>query len=360
MSHPLQRSTHEALCMLLILASSIKSAQLFAHLWLPDSMEAPIPASSLIHSATLVSAGVYLLLRFQFILIDSLSMMFIGLLGSLTAAYGSIVSSSQTDAKKLLAYSTISHCGFLFVTIYLLNIELTLLYLYLHGFFKALTFFCVGNLVKVAKGHQDTRKMGQFTNLLPIESIVLVICCLNLGGLPFTVGFYYKHFFQVLLTQSTLFSAISPLLLIAMLLGIIYSYRLISYSLFDIKKSNESVYLQLSSKYTLSSEYTNSAKYSILAILTLFMISLIYFYEFFNFYSSLHSTKLFSQQLINNELFFVNINSKLSVGFIVIFCKLFTVVILMLCVYATRTEFTSLTKKHFSLYMLLFILFFCL
>jgi NADH:ubiquinone oxidoreductase subunit 5 (subunit L)/multisubunit Na+/H+ antiporter MnhA subunit len=323
-------------------------------------MEAPIPASALIHSATLVSAGVYLLLRFQFMLVDSFSILFVGLLGSLTAVYGSIVSSSQTDAKKLLAYSTISHCGFLFVTVYLLNVELTLLYLYLHGFFKALTFFCIGNLVKVARGHQDTRKMGQFANLLPIESVILVVCCLNLGGLPFTVGFYYKHFFQVLLTQSVLFSVISSLLLIAMLLGIVYSYRLVNYSLFDIKKSNESVYLQLSSKYTSLSEYTNSTKYSVLAILTLFIVSLTYFYGFFNLHFTSHSTKLFSQQLANNELFFSVIASKLSIGFIVIFCKLFTVVILMLCMYTTRIEFINLTKKYFNLYVLLFILFFCL
>lgn len=357
---PLPHNSHELLCILLIVASSIKSAQLIAHLWLPDSMEAPIPASALIHSATLVSAGVYLLLRFQFMLIDSFSIVFVGLLGSITAVYGSIVSSSQTDAKKLLAYSTISHCGFLFVTIYLLNVELTLLYLYLHGLFKALTFFCVGNLVKVAKGHQDTRKMGQFMNLLPIESILLIMCCVNLGGLPFTVGFYYKHFFQVLLTQNAMFSAIAPLLLIAMLLGVVYSYRLINYSLFDIKKSTETVYLQVSSKLTKLEQYTNSTKLSILSILSLFIFSIIYFYGLFSFQKSFHSTNLFSQQLANNELFFSTVNSTLSIGFITIFCKLFIVVILMLCLYVTRSEFTNITKKHFNLYTLLFILFFCL
>jgi len=256
-------------------------------------MEAPIPASALIHSATLVSAGVYLLLRFQFLLINTYSFLFIGILGSFTAVYGSIVSSSQTDAKKLLAYSTISHCGFLFVTIYLLNIQLTLFYLYLHGLFKALTFFCVGNVVKVARGCQDTRKMGQFMNLLPIESILLVLCCINLGGLPFTVGFYFKHYFQIVFTQNILFSFLAPMLFVAMLLGIVYSYRLITYSLFDVKKANESVYLQASSKLTLCSYYTNSTKLSILAIVLLLIFSLCYFYVLFDLKSSLSSTNFF-------------------------------------------------------------------
>jgi len=307
-------------------------------------MEAPIPASALIHSATLVSAGIYLLLRFQFLLIDSYSFLFVGLLGSFTAIYGSVVSSSQTDAKKLLAYSTISHCGFLFVTVYLSNIQLTLVYLYLHGLFKALTFFCVGNLVKVAKGNQDTRKMGQFMNLLPIESALLALCCVNLGGLPFTLGFYFKHYFQVVLNQSAFFSLLAPLLFIAMLLGVVYSYRLVMYSLFDVKKASEYVYLQASSRLSLNKHYSNSTKLSVLSILFLFLFSLFYFYVMFDFNSSFSSTVFFSEQLATNELFFNSLNTSLSIGLITLFCKFFIVIVFMLLVYTTRNDFTNLSK----------------
>lgn len=164
-------------------------------------MEAPIPASALIHSATLVSAGVYLLLKFSWIIKCSNLLPFVLFLGALTALYGALVSAAQTDCKKLLAYSTISHCGFLFITIGLGNTFLTITYLYLHGFFKALTFFCVGNLVKVCRGYQDTRKMGQLFLVLPVESILLVICAINLGALPFTVGYFYKSLLQATLVN---------------------------------------------------------------------------------------------------------------------------------------------------------------
>src|SRR5579885_3177641 len=104
-------------------------------------MEAPIPASALIHSATLVSAGVYLLLKFNWIIQTTYGYYIVLFLGTLTCVYGGVVSAAQTDCKKLLAYSTISHCGFLFVTVSMNSEFLTITYLYLHGFFKALTFF---------------------------------------------------------------------------------------------------------------------------------------------------------------------------------------------------------------------------
>lgn len=104
-------------------------------------MEAPVPASSLIHSATLVSAGIYLILKFQTLFIISQTLDIVFFIGSLTAAYGGVVAASQTDMKKLLAYSTISHCGFIMCSICLDNFLVTIIYLFLHGLFKASTFF---------------------------------------------------------------------------------------------------------------------------------------------------------------------------------------------------------------------------
>jgi len=159
-------------------------------------MEAPIPASSLIHSATLVSAGVYIATRYSFeiqYLFPTLS-----LLSSFTAAYGSIIASSQNDLKKILAYSTISHCGYLFFLVYSNNILLQLVYLHLHGFFKAISFVLVGFVLQSTTIYQDYRYFS-YQNNNSYEFFVLPLILLNLAGLPFVVGFYSKFLFlQVL------------------------------------------------------------------------------------------------------------------------------------------------------------------
>jgi NADH:ubiquinone oxidoreductase subunit 5 (subunit L)/multisubunit Na+/H+ antiporter MnhA subunit len=126
-------------------------------------MEAPVPASSLIHSATLVSAGVFLVLRFYSFFEHSVySLYFVCLVGSITAFLGGFISMHQSDTKKILAYSTISHCGFLMVIAATGFIEYCLLYLYVHGFFKAAVFMCVGNINRFNKNIQDFKKMGYF------------------------------------------------------------------------------------------------------------------------------------------------------------------------------------------------------
>lgn len=139
---PLSISLLELISFFFISCAFIKSAQFGAHIWLPDSMEAPVPASALIHSATLVSAGIYLLLRLSPLFELSFYAMFIiPLIGSLTAFYGGIVSAFQSDTKKTLAYSTISHCGFLMVAYSTGVLEFVILYLYVHGFLKQLHSF---------------------------------------------------------------------------------------------------------------------------------------------------------------------------------------------------------------------------
>ena len=162
-------------------------------------MEAPVPASALIHSATLVSAGVYLLLRFKAIIILSLpALIILPIIGGVTAVYGAVTSAFQTDVKRLLAYSTISHCGFLVLSAVLCDMEFTILYLYVHGFFKAASFICIGNVIRFNLGRQDIRNMGGFAFYMPFEASVLAICLLFLAGAPFTFGFFYETFFSII------------------------------------------------------------------------------------------------------------------------------------------------------------------
>lgn len=227
---------------LLIGCASIKSVQLIGHLWLPDSMEAPVPASALIHSATLVSAGIYLLIRFNILLVlgDWLTVLII--LGSLTAAYGGVIAASQTDMKKLLAYSTMSHCGFLMVLVACSNFYVLITYLFLHGFYKAATFFCAGSFIRIY-GSQDTRLMGSINQVFIGDSILLIICAGNLAGLPLTVGVMYKTFFLSLIAFYNIGLIGGGLILLGLLTGAIYFYRLVFYSVFDKSKwTNLSVY----------------------------------------------------------------------------------------------------------------------
>jgi NADH:ubiquinone oxidoreductase subunit 5 (subunit L)/multisubunit Na+/H+ antiporter MnhA subunit len=157
-------------------------------------MEAPVPASALIHSATLVSAGIYLLLRFSPVFQLSVASQYtIILIGSLTAFYGGWVSAFQSDLKRILAYSTISHCGFLMVVFTSFVPEYTILYLYVHGFFKAAVFLSVGNVLRFNRNIQDFRRMGGLYKYLPFDSIVCFLCLMNLAGLPFTFGYFIKH-----------------------------------------------------------------------------------------------------------------------------------------------------------------------
>eukprot|EP00919_Chromeraceae_sp_WS-2016_P054508 GHVR01129492.1.p1 GENE.GHVR01129492.1~~GHVR01129492.1.p1 ORF type:complete len:219 (+),score=15.80 GHVR01129492.1:4043-4699(+) len=198
-------------------------------------MDAPVPASALIHSATLVSAGVYLLLRFYPLIDMTDTFNILYYLGSLTAAYGGVVSAAQTDVKKLLAYSTISHCGFLFVCIATGEMQVVIIYLYLHGLFKAMTFFCVGNFIRVS-GSQDTRQMGLLSRIIPVDTIFLIISACNLGGLPFTLGYLYKNLFMAAILNSNIPFICVGFCYIGMLSSVVYIFRLIYYSAFDLNK----------------------------------------------------------------------------------------------------------------------------
>ena len=173
----------DLVCIFFLSAAFVKSAQAGFHIWLPDSMEAPVPASALIHSATLVSAGIYLLLRFsKFMDLSTFCYFVVPVVGSFTAFIGGFISMYQSDVKRTLAYSTISHCGFLMLISVFFSPEYVLLYLYVHGFFKAAVFLCVGNVIRFSRNYQDFRRMGLFYKYLPFECLASFVCLINLGG----------------------------------------------------------------------------------------------------------------------------------------------------------------------------------
>lgn len=251
-------------------------------------MEAPVPASSLIHSATLVSAGIFLILRFYPIFEYSFySFSILPVVGSLTAAYGGLVASYQSDTKRILAYSTISHCGFLMLLCSFNLNEFVILYLYVHGFFKAIVFMCIGNVIRISRNYQDFRRMGLYYKYLPFECFCSFICLINLSGLPFTIGFCIKHLLflgsniNVYLYYFILFNSF-----VGALSGLFYSHRLFYYVFFDFKKGKKSVYKHLNRNNLYSKYYSNTSLASNISILLLLITSyIISFYIYLNFFN---------------------------------------------------------------------------
>ena len=328
----------------LLLSSSIKSAQIFGHLWLPDSMEAPVPASALIHSATLVSAGIYLLLKFQIIFIITQLINSIFLLGSITACYGGIVAASQTDVKKLLAYSTVSHCGFIFTSISLNNFLITVIYLYLHGLFKAVTFFCVGSLIKY-NGTQDTRLMGMNKNQY-VNTITLIIASSNLGGLPLMFGSMYKQTYLsylILLDYNTIGYGFC---IIGMLSSLVYVFKLVYYSCFDFRKGSIQISILYLQNYKLlfKENFFNFTISKFIAFLILYLYGILFYilikYYIFNIY--IFTT---NQPIIHHsDIIYVN-NCVYAKKYLVsIYYQLFTLIGIILLLNSNRTQYFFLQK----------------
>lgn len=287
----------ELISFFFLTAAFIKSAQIGFHVWLPDSMEAPVPASALIHSATLVSAGIFLSLRLQPIFeLSNFFHIVVPIVGSLTAFLGGFGAFFQTDLKRVLAYSTISHCGFLFFLTSFNCLEYTLIYLYIHGFFKASSFLCVGNIIRFSKNYQDVRRMGLYWKFLPLELYLIAFCLLNLSGLPFFFGFLIKHFL-FLSIDFFFFKVISfGFIFLAAFSGIFYSFKLFFYIFFDTKKARQSVYFNYVNLLTCSNKYSNSTLGGNLAIFCLAVVAI--FISFF-FFSWLYSVGVYSNSEVS-------------------------------------------------------------
>ena len=306
----------EFMCFLITTAAFIKSAQIGAHIWLPDSMEAPVPASALIHSATLVSAGIYLILRFNFIYeISVYGNLVLPLVGSITAFYGGLVASYQYDIKRILAYSTVSHCGFLVFLCSMYCHEYTILYLYVHGFFKAASFLCVGNIIRFNLNYQDIRYMGNFYKYLPFECYALFICFLNLAGCPFTFGFLIKHLlFTVADSQFYILYYITfTNLIFGALTGLFYCSKIFFNVFFDIKRSKKIVYMQnhnlnfknYKTDWVYFSATTIASNFAICSLIIIaYFLNLYIFINFCNF-DNIHSDITFTS-ILSNYYNFVN------------------------------------------------------
>nr|YP_011017653.1 NADH dehydrogenase subunit 5 [Campylaephora kondoi]WQF69476.1 NADH dehydrogenase subunit 5 [Campylaephora kondoi] len=177
----------------LFLGAIGKSAQLGLHVWLPDAMEGPTPVSALIHAATMVTAGIFLIIRFSPIIEFSPFTLFLFIFsGSLTAFFAAFTGTFQNDLKKIIAYSTCSQLGYMMFACGLSHYNLSLFHLTNHAFFKALLFLAAGSVIHSVSDEQDLRRMGAFLPVLPLTFSVFIIGSLALAGFPFLAGFYSK------------------------------------------------------------------------------------------------------------------------------------------------------------------------
>jgi len=228
----------------LTISGTIKAAQFFSHVWLPDAMEAPTPASALIHSSTLVVAGVFLVIRFSILFeFTVLTNYYLALLGAMTLSFGAITATFQNDIKKLVAYSTISQIGYLVCGCGFCCYEEVLIYLIVHALNKAFLFVLVGYLVHFFSGNTDMRQMGgAYLYSFDIAALLFGVC-FNLAGLPYSAGFLGKEFllFQVL-RDDFMSLVVRGCWLVSFFFTPIYMFILAFVVMFNTKKGSITVY----------------------------------------------------------------------------------------------------------------------
>jgi len=183
----------DLICLLLFIGAMGKSAQILLHTWLPDAMEGPTPVSALIHAATMVTAGVFLVVRCSPIYeYSELALNVITIVGMSTAFFAATVALVQTDIKKIIAYSTCSQLGYMFFATGVGAYNVAMFHLFTHAFFKALLFLGSGSVIHAFKDEQDINKMGGVWKKLPYTYVLMIIGTLALTGFPFLSGFYSK------------------------------------------------------------------------------------------------------------------------------------------------------------------------
>jgi NADH-ubiquinone oxidoreductase chain 5 len=259
------------IALLLLTGAMAKSAQIPLHSWLPGSMEGPTPVSALIHAATLVTAGLYLLIRSSPLLeFSSTALLIITLVGASTAFFAATCGLVQNDLKRIIAFSTISQLGYMVMAVGLSQYNVALMHVVNHAFFKALLFLGAGAVIHSFSDQQDVRRMGGLIKFLPFTYSVMLVGTLSLLASPWLTGFYSKDLIIELAYGQYSFSGIYAYILGSITAGFtaFYSFRLISLVFLTVPNGPKNVYL-------------NSHEANLSVIIPLFILAL--FSIFFGF-----------------------------------------------------------------------------
>lgn len=233
--------------LLLFIGAVGKSAQIGLHTWLPDAMEGPTPVSALIHAATMVTAGVFLIIRcsplFEY---TPFSLMVITFVGSITAFFAASIGLVQNDLKRVIAYSTCSQLGYMVFACGLSNYSVSMFHLFNHAFFKALLFLSAGAVIHAMNDEQDMRKFGGLVNILPITYSMIVIGSLSLMGFPFLTGFYSKDvILEIAYSKFTIEGTFAHWLgTVSAFFTSFYSFRLIYLTFLNTPQSNYNTFVK--------------------------------------------------------------------------------------------------------------------
>lgn len=221
----------------LFLGAVGKSAQIGLHTWLPDAMEGPTPVSALIHAATMVTAGIFLVIRLSYLIdFSEKTLILMVIFGTLTSLYSGLIALGQWDLKKIIAFSTCSQLGYMLVMCGLSSYTLSFYHLSTHAFFKALLFLSAGYVIHLFSGEQDIRKMGSLIHVSSFSYIFLLVGSLSLMGFLFLSGFYSKemiiHLFSLKSEIRITFWIFYFFLIFSVFLTLLYSFKIIYYVYF--------------------------------------------------------------------------------------------------------------------------------
>ncbi|ABQ61620.1 hypothetical protein H721_00829 [Brucella ovis IntaBari-2006-46-332] len=237
-------------CLLLFMGAMGKSAQFLLHTWLPDAMEGPTPVSALIHAATMVTAGVFMVARMSPIFeLSQTALLVVTIIGATTAFFAATVALVQNDIKRVIAYSTCSQLGYMFAALGVGAYGAAVFHLFTHAFFKALLFLCAGSVIHAVSDEQDMRRMGGLRKLIPVTYWMMIIGTVAITGLGIpgtvigTAGFFSKDaIIEAVFASHNLASGYaSTLLIVAALFTSFYSWRLIFMTFFGKPRASAEV-----------------------------------------------------------------------------------------------------------------------
>nr|QNH69245.1 NADH dehydrogenase subunit 5 [Nodularia douglasiae] len=303
------------ICFLVVVGAMTKSAQIPFSAWLPAAMAAPTPVSALVHSSTLVTAGVYLVIRFYSTLIEAHEVLwFLSKIGALTLLMAGLSACFEVDLKKIIALSTLSQLGLMMFTVGVGFPVIAVFHLFTHALFKALLFLCAGSIIHSTMDTQDGRILGSLNYLLPFSSSCLVLSSVALCGMPFLSGFYSKD----LILEGVFSSFNGSLEVFVMLMGaglsLIYSLRILLVGVFGqsfgsglFTYSVESSYVVYSiivlsvgaivGGWLLQSVWVSVNGFSLVGVFGKGIISVVTFFGLFYGFVSFFLTKIFGEKL---------------------------------------------------------------